>query len=189
MVSHEHSNFSLSLKLSKDSIEPLEDVTWVVMLGHEIEVHVVAGGVDFNNVHSFNILKGTISVLNSEALTVVTVLGIHYISLVIKVLVPKLEIVGNPRVLLGEILRVGLDEIVVSFEGVKSIRLQICGKELSKAILETGHIGERLGILIMRGKITTPEDDNGLNLLVDNFSHGGYNVNGDIAVEGAKEPA
>jgi hypothetical protein len=50
------------------------------------------------------------------------VLGIHYLSLVIKVLVPKLEVVGNHRVLLGEILGVGLDEIMVSFEGVKSVR-------------------------------------------------------------------
>lgn len=122
-MSHEHGNLSLGLKLSKGSIEPLEDVTWVVTLGHEIEIHVVTSfGVDNNNVHSLNILKGTIGILDSEALTVVTVLGIHYLSLVIKVLVPKLEIVGNHWVLLGEILRVGLDEIVVSFEGVKSVR-------------------------------------------------------------------
>ena len=70
----------------------------------------------------FKLSKGTISILNSEALTVVTVLGIHYLSLVIKVLVPKLEIEGNHWVLLGEVLGVGLDEIVVSFEGVKSVR-------------------------------------------------------------------
>ena len=38
----------------------------------------------------------------------------------------------------------------------------------------------------MRRYITTPEDDIGLNLLVDNVPHGGYNVNGDIAAEGAK---
>ena len=32
VVSHEHGDFSLGLKLSKGSIEPLEDVTWVVTL-------------------------------------------------------------------------------------------------------------------------------------------------------------
>jgi hypothetical protein len=42
--------------------------------------------------------------------------------MVIKVLVPKLEIESNNWVLLGEVLGVGLDKIVVSFEGVKSVR-------------------------------------------------------------------
>ena len=123
VVSHEHGDFSLGLKLSKGSIEPLEDITWVVTLRHEIEVHVVTGfGVDDNNVHSLNILKSAISILESEALTVVAMLGINYLCLVIKVLVPKLEIEGNHWVLLGEVLGVGLDEIVISFEGVKSVR-------------------------------------------------------------------
>ena len=123
VVSHEHSDFSLGFKLSKGSIEPLEDVTWVITLGHQIEVHVVTGfGVDDNNVHSLNILKSAISILDSEALTVVAMLGINYLCLVIKVLVPKLEIEGNHWVLLGEVLGVGLDEIVISFEGVKSVR-------------------------------------------------------------------
>jgi hypothetical protein len=123
VVSHEHGDFPLGLKLSKGSIEPLEDVTWVITLGHEIEVHIVTGfGVDNNNVHSLNILKGTISILDSEALTVVAMLGINYLCLVIKVLVPKLEIESNHWVLLGEVLGVGLDKIVVSLEGVKSVR-------------------------------------------------------------------
>ena len=116
MVSHEHGNFSLGLKLSKSSIEPLEDITWVITLRHEIKVHVVTGFCVYdNNIHSVNILKGTISILHSEALTVVTVLGINCLCLVIKVLVPKLEIEGNHWVLLGEVLGVGLDKIVVSF--------------------------------------------------------------------------
>jgi hypothetical protein len=103
----------------KGSIEPLKDFTWVITLGHEIEVHVVTGfGVYDNNIHSLNILKGTISILDSEALTVVAMLGINYLCLVIKVLVPKLEIEGNHWVLLGEVLGVGLDEIVISFQGV-----------------------------------------------------------------------
>lgn len=123
VVSHEHGDFSLGFKLSKGSIKPLKDVAWVVTLGHEIEVHVVTGfGVDDNNVHSLNIYKGTISILDSEALTVVAMLGINNLCLVIKVLVPKLEIKGNHWVLLGEVLGVGLGEIVVSFEGVKSVR-------------------------------------------------------------------
>lgn len=132
VVSHEHSDFSLGLILSKGSIEPLEDVTWVITLRHEIEVHVVAGLCVYgNNVHALNILKGTISILNSEALTVVTVLGIHYLSLVIKVLVPKLEVVGNHGILLGKVLGVWLHEVVVTFEGVQSIRRQVGGEELS----------------------------------------------------------
>jgi hypothetical protein len=187
VVSHEHGNLTLSFKLCKSSVEPVKNLTRVITLRHQVEVHIVASfGVDNDDIHAFNVLKVAIGILCSEALAVVTVFGIDSLSLLIEVLIPELEVVGNHGVLLGEVLRIGLDEVVVALKRIQGIGGQICLEELGKTALQGAHILQGLSVLVVRSHIATPENDIGLDFSVDNLSHCGNNVNGDIAAEGTK---
>jgi len=71
--------------------------------------------IDCNDVHTINVLHSSVCVLSSQTLAIITVFGIDSLCLFIKISVPKLKIICNHRVLLGEILGVRLDEIVVTF--------------------------------------------------------------------------
>jgi hypothetical protein len=81
-------------------------------------------------------LKFAIGILGSEALTIVAVLGIDSLGLLIEILVPELEVVGDHRVLLGEILRVGLNEVVVALKRIKRVGGKVGVKEVVKTLLQ-----------------------------------------------------
>jgi hypothetical protein len=116
VMCHENGNFSSLFEAVQSLVEPGKDITRVVSLSKKVEVHVVAGlSVDCNDVHTINVLQSSVCVLCSQTLAIITVFGIDCLCLFIKISVPKLKIICNHRVLLGEILGVGLDEIVVTF--------------------------------------------------------------------------
>ena len=115
-------------------------------------------------------------------------LGIHSLGLFIEISVPKLKVIGNHRVLLGEILGVGLDEIVVTFQGIEDIVGKVRPEPVIKSLLQAGHIIESIRVLIVRGYISSPQYHVWLYLIVNNVSHLSNNVDRDIAAECAEGP-
>lgn len=122
MMSHKHSSFTLSFVVSEGSIKPLKDIAWIITLRHQVEVHIVASlSVDNNNIHTLNIFKVAIGILDSKALRVVAVLSIYSLRFLIEVLIPDLSIIGYHGILLGKVLGVGLNEIMITLKWVKAV--------------------------------------------------------------------
>ena len=86
----------------------------------------------------------------------------------------------------GEILGVGLDEIVVTFQRIEDIVGQVSTEPVIKSLLKTCNVIVGVGVLIVRGNITSPKDNVWLHFIVNNVSHLSNYINRDVTAECAQ---
>ena len=75
---------------------------------------------------------------------------------------------------------------MITFKRVQLIGRQVCLEEICEAFLKSRNVFEGVTVLIVRSHITTPKDDIGVHLSIDEFSHFGHYIDRDIASEGSK---
>jgi hypothetical protein len=88
--------------------------------------------------------------------------------------------------LFSEILGVGLDEIVVTFQGIEDIVGEILAEPVIKSLLKAGHIFESIRVLIVRGHISSPKDNVWLYFIINNVSHLSNYIDWDITAKCAQ---